>query len=365
MNKRYWIFLFVIFGIQISFGAVAQSKPENLTVVSPPSTQPPAINTYIIQFANPPLATWLQTQNGEAFDFQSNTAVSYQNTLALQQQTILQSMGQTLDRPLTPQFRYTIAYNGMALKLSDAEVAQISQLPGVTAVYREQQYELATDAGPTWIGAENIWDGSGTPANISSKGEGIIIGIIDTGINTDHPSFADVGGDGYNHTNPFGSGNYKGLCASTPTLCNDKLIGQWDYVDGYWESDGAEDNDGHGSHTAGTAAGNVVEASVTTPTGYTYQKNISGVAPHANLIAYDACFQSCPSSALLAAINQAVADGVDVINYSISGSSDPYNDPYCPGIFGSQRSRYFCGCRSAGNERSNSESTVLAYCAHG
>ncbi len=327
MNKRYWIFLFLIFGVQITIGADAQSKPENSTAVSLSTIHSTATAFYIIQLADPPLAAWLPTQTSGQLDFQSNTAVSYQSTLAARQQTILQQMIRTLDRPLTPRFRYTTAYNGMALSLTGAEAAEISGLPGITAVYREQQYELATDAGPRWIGAEAIWDGSGTPDNSPSKGEGIIIGVIDTGINTDHPSFADVGGDGYNHTNPLGSGVYKGLCVSTPALCNDKLIGLWDFVDNYWETDGAEDSEGHGSHTAGTAAGNVTQAAIKTATGYTYQANISGVAPHANLIAYDACLTSCPGTALLAAINQAVTDGVDVINYSISGSSDPYNDP--------------------------------------
>lgn len=349
MNKRYWIFLFLIFGIQISFGVVAQSEPENITAVSPSTIHSTATTTYIIQFADPPLATWMQTQAGGGLNFQSNTAVSYQNTLAVQQQTALQQMIRTLDRPLTPRFRYTMAYNGMALQLTGTEAAELSGLSGVTAVYREQQYELTTDAGPNWIDADDIWDGSGTPNNSSSKGEGIIIGVIDTGINTDHPSFADVGGDGYNHTNPLGSGTYKGLCVSTPSLCNDKLIGQWDYVDGYWESGGAEDNEGHGSHTAGTAAGNVIQATITAPTGYTYQKNISGVAPHANLIAYDACFSSCLGSALLAAIDQAVTDGVDVINYSISGSSDPYNDPISQAFLAANEAGIFVAV-AAGND---------------
>ena len=95
----------------------------------------------------------------------------------------------------------------------------------------------------------------------------------------------------------------------------------------YGESDGPEDSNGHGSHTASTAAGNVVNAALTTPAGYTYLNDISGVAPHANIIAYDACVSGCPTSALLAAVNQAVADGVDVISYSISGGTSPYADP--------------------------------------
>ena len=128
------------------------------------------------------------------------------------------------------------------------------------------------------------------------------------------------------HTNP--RGKYYGVCDPAKTdiydptfICNEKLIGAWDFADSFEPPDGPRDNDGHGSHTASTAAGNRVNASVIAPT-YVYNNLVSGVAPRANIIAYDACGQEgCPGSALVAAINQAVADGVDVINYSIGGGS--------------------------------------------
>ena len=342
MNKRYLLLLLFVLVVQISLGVDAQSNPEQFTAVSTSFT---SRDTYIIQFNGQPTATWLQNTDA---DFDSNTAVSYQTALKTQQQTLLQQMNRTVDRPLLPRFRYTVAYNGMALQLTGSEADEISSLAGITAVYREQQYELTTDASPDWTGATAIWDGSGTPDSSTSKGEGIIIGIIDSGINTDHPSFADIGGDGYNHTNPLGSGVYKGLCVATPSLCNDKLIGLWDFVDGFWESDGAEDNNGHGSHTAGTAAGNVTPATVDTETGFSYKKTVSGIAPHANVIAYDACMASCPSSALIAAIDQAIADGVDVINYSITGSFDPYNDPISQAFLTANEAGIFVAV-SAGN----------------
>jgi hypothetical protein len=56
--------------------------------------------------------------------------------------------------------------------------------------------------------------------------------------------------------------------------------------------------------------------------------SLSGVAPRANIIVYDVCVADCPESASLAAIDQAVADGVDVINFSIGGPSvNPWTDP--------------------------------------
>lgn len=159
-------------------------------------------------------------------------------------------------------------------------------------------------------------------------GEGIIVGIIDTGIDPWNPSFLDIGGDGYDHDNPWGAGTYVGVCNNSDPLydstfpCNDKLIGARGYAD--LNGGDPRDVDGHGSHTGSTAAGNFVfDASITTPTDV-YTANISGVAPHANIIAYAAC---CTGSALTAAKDDIVLDGVDVVNYSI-GSSSPTNNAW-------------------------------------
>ncbi|MCB0035080.1 MAG: S8 family serine peptidase, partial [Anaerolineales bacterium] len=167
-------------------------------------------------------------------------------------------------------------------------------------------------------------------------GEGVIVGILDTGVDPWNPSFLAVGGDGYVHTNPLGEGNYLGVCdpsnaggdgvvAYDPTFpCNSKLIGVW----GYTASDPSpRDGDGHGSHTASTAAGNVVFDSVAIAPTQVFTADISGVAPHANIIAYDVCIDGggCPGASLAAARDQALLDGVDVINYSI-GSSAPTGD---------------------------------------
>ena len=171
----------------------------------------------------------------------------------------------------------------------------------------------------------------------ADKGEGIIVGVIDTGINFTHASFAATGADGYTVVNPFGAGKYVGVCdPANPTYqttftCNNKLIGAWTWpaTKGSPDVNGVPspaDDDEHGSHTGSTAAGNVVDSSVAgVNTG-----RVSGVAPHANIIAYDGCntVSGCPGSALVASIDQAVKDGVDVINYSIGGGSrDPYTSP--------------------------------------
>jgi uncharacterized repeat protein (TIGR01451 family) len=187
-------------------------------------------------------------------------------------------------------------------------------------------------------------------AGEGNMGEGIIIGVIDTGINPSNPSFADVGDDGYDHTNPWGAGNYVGVCdpghaSYDPTfVCNDKLIGAW----GFPTVNGGDprDYDGHGSHTASTAGGNFVfEAPVVAPT-ITITPSISGVAPHANIVAYAGC---CTLAALTAAIDQVVVDAVDVVNYSIGGgSSDPWNDFDSLGFLAAREAGIFVAT-SAGN----------------
>ncbi|RMG89400.1 MAG: DUF11 domain-containing protein [Chloroflexi bacterium] len=298
---------------------------------------------YIVQLQDEPLATYRGGTQGLAatsprvtgrrkLDVNSAESMAYRAYLAERQTAVLDALMARLGHEVKILARYDVVFNGMSLILTGDEAAELQMISGVTAVFRDTDYIPLTDVGPAWIGAPLIWNGTATPANTPTKGEGIIIGIIDTGINTDHPAFADIGGDGYDHTNPFGAGNYVGWCNPTnanydPALpCNDKLIGLWDFADSFGESDGPEDSTGHGSHTASTAAGNVLTATITTETGYTFSDTISGVAPHANIIAYDACVSSCPGTALLNAVNQAVADGVDIINYSISGGQDPYND---------------------------------------
>lgn len=300
----------------VTFGQTAALSPQRpfqiadapLTLTTVSST-----NRYIVELAGRPLAVQPPA-----------TIAQVTANLTAVQTRFLEQAATQLNRPLDPLFQYQTAFNGLALQLTAAETAVLAQHPHVVRITPDQTYELLTDTGPGLIQAPAVWSGIG---DLQTRGEGIIIGIIDTGINAEHPAFADIGEDGFNHTNPFGPGNYKGACVQTPSLCNDKLVGAWDFADGFGEADGPLDSDGHGSHTASTAAGNHITVSLETPTGYTADFDISGVAPHANLISYDACTLGCPGAALLAAIDQAVADGVDIINYSISGGVDPYADP--------------------------------------
>ncbi|MFZ2358384.1 MAG: S8 family serine peptidase [Anaerolineae bacterium] len=255
-------------------------------------------------------------------DAQSPASRAYASYLAAQQAALVSEAAQLLGRSPEVVYQLQFALNAVVMVLDPAEAELVAKLPGVKQVERETIEQVETDYGPQWIGAPSIWNGTATGGLPGTKGEGVIIGVLDTGANMDHPSFADIGGDGYNHTNPFGSGVYKGLCASNPGqwVCNDKLVGYWVYT-----GETADDEDGHGSHTASTAGGNYLAPGTVTLGTYPYSPAISGVAPHANIIAYDVCTPSgCNSASMVAAMNQAILDGVHVINVSISISGNTW-----------------------------------------
>ena len=297
---------------------------------------------------------------------------AYRNHLRAEQQNFVQEANK-LGVPLVIQGEFTVTLNAVTATLSQDEAIALSKSNLVKKIQRSVMHELNTDVGPQLINADKVWSGENTINNTQYKGEGQIIGIIDTGVNTDHMSFKDIGDDGYDHTNPLGEGVYLGGCAEEEFAdrCNDKLIGvyTWDVISdmysaevfqpGYPNHDPwnrvqvrpvfGEDYNGHGSHTASTAAGNVIaEAPLQLPTYDTLEalgatgegkntgltRKVSGVAPHANIISYQACkaggygdpYVGCPTEATVASIEQAVLDGVDVINYSISGYGFPWDD---------------------------------------
>lgn len=356
--------------VVIAFSGITSASAADLKLAANQPTQSVLIpknmpgNTYIVQLTEPAVATYkggvqgLPATNAKAtgsnkLQTKSQAAKQYTNHLRGRQTAALNKAADQLGRQLTPKFTYQHAINGFAVDLSEAEALKLAKMSGVKSVQRERLEYTVTDTGPLWIGAPELWDNEDSAR--SSMGEGMVVAILDSGINSDHPSFADIGGDGYDHTNPLGSGNYlPGSYCDTvdPTFCNDKLIGAYDFtaVDGTIP----EDDDGHGSHTASTTAGNVVlGVNVDAPTT-SAQYNISGVAPHANIIAYDVCQQTCPGAALIAAINQVIIDagnlpnGIAALNYSISGGGDPYNDPVELGFLAAVEAGIFVSA-SAGN----------------
>lgn len=314
----------------------------------------------------------------------SDAVADYQEYLLEQQSSVLSEINQLVGQRKTRQ-QFVNAINGFSLTLTQDEAEKVASLANVVSVQRSKMYQLHTDEGPKRIGADKVWVGN-TSTNLPFKGEGTIVGIIDTGVNTDHPAFADIGGDGYDHTNPNGSGNYIGDCAidEFKSRCNDKLIGVRSYsviTDTYADiyPKVGEDVSGHGSHTASTAAGNVLKdvdlvTAIASPAsdGKVLKEKLfpelSGVAPHANIISYQVCYplEGCPSEALIAAIEDAVVDGVDAINFSIGNvmnTTSPWDDSIELAFLGAHQAGIAVAA-SAGNSGSSGGQELMTYIDH-
>lgn len=283
---------------------------------------------YIVLFEGDSLV--VQTGGALNLDSKQITSQDYLQQLAEKRDVVLAAAEAKLGRSLEVTHVYDVILNGAAVKMSAEEAAILAGMPGIRRVMFSETQTLDTDRGPMWIGAGGIWEGTAVPDGVGNKGEGILVGMIDSGINFDHPSFSATPADSFVYE---WDGDYMGVCApdgdpNYAAACNDKLVGAYTYTDDNpAEPITPEDSNGHGTHTASTVAGNEVEVEFQGET-----VTISGVAPHAQIIAYDACYPtpeggSCAGDDLLAAVQQAVLDGVDIINYSISGGETPYNDP--------------------------------------
>ena len=250
----------------------------------------------------------------------SPASKAYLDHLSTRHAAVRAAMQAALGRTVEVPFTYRYAFNGFAAVLTEEEAAAVSRLPGVSDVEKEFVRELQTDVGPAWIGAPGIWSGADTGGLAGTKGEGVVVGVIDTGINYDHPSFADKGGDGYDHVNPRGT--FYGLCnpITGAPFCNDKLIGVYDFT-----GTGPEDDNGHGSHVAGTVAA----------TNNTV--GVVGMAPQADLWAVKVLSRSGSGtiSGIVQGINWVISHNnggkPKVINMSLGGTgSDDQDGLYCP-----------------------------------
>jgi subtilisin family serine protease len=231
--------------------------------------------------------------------------------------------------------RLRTTYGGVALTVPGNQVAQLLKLPGAVAVQRDGLEHPLTDSSPAFIGAPTIYDQLGETAD--DAGKGVIVGVLDTGAWPEHPSYVDHGNlpapppkaDGTPRTCDFGDNPL--TPANDPFVCQHKLISGQPFLDTYNAvigdepfPDSARDSDGHGTHTSTTAAGGPVAHA--DPLGID-RGAIHGIAPGAHVAVYKVCGpQGCFDSDSVAAVAQAILDGVRSINFSISGGVDPYTD---------------------------------------
>lgn len=320
---------------------------------------------YIVIMKADPLASYegdvkglkaTKPDEGEQLETQSQDARRYVKHLESEQKSLINDVG------VTPDTTYQVVLNGFSADLSGEQVDQLRASKDVLGVYpdeiRHPDAQTSTDylgLGDDRKGRGGVWQQTG---GVKKAGEGVVVGVIDTGIAPEHPSFEGKKlkqqkkqNSRHKGTDPYTDGTYVYFDKSDGGQFRGAMVdGQdWDERDystkligGQYFFAGAQaagfdfqydylsprDGDGHGSHTASTAAGNFgVDAEIE---GVDFG-TVSGVAPGAKVAAYKACYVGpdttvttddiCALSDLVAAIDQAVADGVDVINYSIGGGA--------------------------------------------
>lgn len=222
-----------------------------------------------------------------------------------------------------PLYRWTTALNGFAVRLTRSQAGDLAADPRVALVEKNAVRRLA---------GNGLSAAAGQPTGHATRGgAGTVIGVIDSGIAPENPLFSAVPGLG---RSPRG---FRGECATGPDWptgsCNRKLVGARWFVDGFGAdrirataSLSPQDDDGHGTQMASVAAGN---AGVSVRVNDQRLGNYGGIAPQARLAVYKACWAApdptddgCATADLVSAIDQASADGVDVLNLSVGGPAE-------------------------------------------
>jgi subtilisin family serine protease len=362
-------------------GVIAQPLPPSTGSANDPANDSGVDNErlYIVQFTDLPamalpgvtgrhvrtsglLAGITETRR---FDPDSSEVRSHVRKLDRHQRAILQSLG--LSDKQVYAYRYT--FNGLALKLTAAQADALRLHKQVSKVWEDRRRRVSTSDSPAFLGLLN--DDNGLRTDLGLKGDGVIIGVIDSGITPGHPSMAGRQAEKekprlcrsewaqnsllglwlcrrFSGQGPelFGDlpDRWRGACETGENFrqedCNRKLIGARFYNAGFvlddqfaldeYEFISPADADGHGTHIASIAAGNEVEADIFGRSA----GRISGIAPRARIAVYKACWlepgafrATCSVADLQAAIEDAVADGVDIINYSVGSLDDSLTDP--------------------------------------
>jgi subtilisin family serine protease len=280
-------------------------------------------------------ATSPRVTGADKVDLQSPASKQYLSYVDAQQDTFVANAKQAIPGARVTQ-KLDIVVGGVAMVVPEDQLVTLAKLPGVAAVYPDELLQLETDRTPQFIGAPTIWNNLGGQG---SAGENVIVGVLDSGVWPEHPSFSDPDplGKPYPAPPPPISGTrqceFSGGANPGPAFtCNNKLIGADRFMATYdalvglipGEFTTARDDNGHGTHTSSTSAGNRgVAASIFGVSRGT----ISGIAPRAHVIMYKVCGdQGCFGSDSAAAVQKAITDGVNVINFSISGGNNPYGD---------------------------------------
>ncbi|XBI92327.1 hypothetical protein VPH35_029417 [Triticum aestivum] len=268
------------------------------------------------------------------------------------------------DEEAAPEHLYTYAHamHSFSAVLTPRQLAEIQGMEGHVTAFPETYARLHTTRTPEFLGLTGGGAGAGGVWPASKYGEDVIVGIVDTGVWPESESFSDAG-----MTTKAVPARWKGACeagkAFKASMCNGKLIGARSFSKALKQRglaiapddyDSARDYYGHGSHTSSTAAGSAVKGA--SYFGYA-NGTATGIAPMARLAMYKAVFSGdtleSASSDVLAAMDRAIADGVDVMSLSLGFPETSYDtNVIAIGAFAAMQKGIFVTC-SAGNDGSD------------
>ncbi len=338
-----------------SNGTQAQERPGRGDARRPTQSSR-ASSVYIVQMAELPVASYdgrlatltaTRPQRGQRLDREAPEVSAYEGFLTDRHDQMLRRAGG--GRKV---YDYHYTFNGFAAELTEAQAELLKADPGVLKVMKDELRTADTSSTPGFLGLDDrrgLWSDVG---GVDRAGEDVVIGIVDSGIWPESGSFSDGSGRSHDKGREERVHRYhplrgwRGKCFGGEqfprSTCNDKLIAARHFNAAWggdaalkaempWEFASPRDYHGHGTHTASTAGGN---HDVRTTGDATVFGPVSGIAPRARIAVYKALWSTQDGSQasgftsdLVAAIDQAVADGVDVINYSVSGTSVNFLDP--------------------------------------
>lgn len=291
------------------------------------------LKTYIVHVESPESQISTQSLSGDLESW-------YQSFLP---NTIARTSASSNEEASRLVYSYRNVMKGFAARLTAEQVKEMEKKPGFIAAWPERILSLHTTHSPSFLGLQQnigLWKNS-------NYGKGVIIGVLDTGISPDHPSFSDEG-------MPPPPAKWKGKCESNfTTKCNNKLIGARTFP----QANGSPiDDNGHGTHTASTIAGSFVKGANVFGNAI---GTAVGIAPLAHLAIYKVCDSfSCSDSGVLSAMDAAIDDGVDILSLSLGGTTNPFHsDPIALGAYSATQRGILVSC-SAGNN-GPFESTVV------
>ncbi len=340
--------------------APVSAEPPTLPEVTPEYLKEAAAlpidyqdGNYIVQLASDPIATHEATApaEGETIDFEAAAVEEYRETLAEERESVI------AEYDVDAIAEYDTVLNGFAANLTAAEAEELAASDDVAAVIPETIYQPTGAVDTTKFlglsGGKGSWkEEFGGPKD---AGEGVIVGVLDTGVWPENPALAPLPEPRPDQA--VIDAKWNGECVTgvdedpaNNVECNNKLIGAryfdtWGYAEDGFAS--PRDQDGHGTHTATTAAGNYKTKVVIDGEKI---GTVSGMAPAARVAAYKVCWEGCPGADLVAGIEAAVNDGVDVINFSIGSTGTPqFVDSVSIAFFNAAAAGVFVAA-SAGND---------------